>query len=166
METLGDPIKPYLRGAPGNEYVPCREIDTAGILIELTLSGQTGDGRIVQVELIAGSARGDEGFGFRPRFDAPAPVLPPVEPPPHPCKPRSGRSRRPAPRPRAPRRSHDRTGIDRHRTGEQKNDGYRVSRSIQTRRWSLPSAIAASARSRVGQNTPLATTSKSLEGSR
>lgn len=92
LETLGDPIKPYLQGAAGNEYVLCREIDTAGAFIEMTLSGQTQDGRTVQIEVLVPnamvrmivSARGDEQFGFRPRFEigaaSPTPSLPPVGP--------------------------------------------------------------------------------------
>lgn len=82
LEMLGDPIRPYLQGAPGNEYVLCREIDTAGALIEMILNGETEDGRTVQLELMVPSsmvrmivsARGDEDFGFRPRFATGAPV--------------------------------------------------------------------------------------------
>lgn len=90
LEALGDPIKPYLLGAPGNEYVLCREVDTAGGLIEMTLNGQTQDGRAVQIELMVPgsmvrmivSAHGDEQFGFRPRFPIGEPMqtLPPVGP--------------------------------------------------------------------------------------
>jgi hypothetical protein len=61
-----------------NQHVLCREVDTGGALIEMTLSGQTQDGRTVQVELMVPgamvrmivSAHGDEQFGFQPRVVA------------------------------------------------------------------------------------------------
>ena len=88
LEALGTPIQPYLLGEGDNQHVLCREVDTAGALIEMTLSGQTHDGRAVQIELMVPgsmvrmivSAHGDEQFGFRPRFDALHPALPPVGP--------------------------------------------------------------------------------------
>ncbi|GAB3388551.1 hypothetical protein [Lysobacter fragariae] len=90
LEALGEPIKPYLLGTAGNEYVLCREVDTAGALIEMTLDGQAHDGKVVQVELMVPSqmvrmivsAHGDEDFGFHPRVavkDAPvAATAPPA----------------------------------------------------------------------------------------
>ena len=89
LEVLGEPIKPYLLGTPGNEHVLCREVDTGGALVEMTLSGQTQDGKPVQIELMVPtsmvrmivSAHGDEHFGFHPRFTgSPAQILPPVGP--------------------------------------------------------------------------------------
>ena len=90
LEALGEPIKPYLLGEAGNEHVLCREVDTGGALIEMTLNGQTHDGKTVQIELMVPSsmvrmivsAHGDEKFGFRPRFTAETPEqnLPPVGP--------------------------------------------------------------------------------------
>ena len=90
LEALGDPIKPYLLGEGDNRHVLCREVDTAGSLIEMTVAGQTQDGRTVQIELMVPgamvrmivSAHGDEEFGFRPRFGIGTPVqsLPPVGP--------------------------------------------------------------------------------------
>ncbi|HEV8692854.1 MAG TPA: hypothetical protein VGQ93_01520 [Lysobacter sp.] len=90
LEALGEPIKPYLLGPAGNEHVLCREVDTGGALIEMTLSGQTQDGKTVQIQLMVPSsmvrmivsAHGDEHFGFRPRVGASAPAqnLPPVGP--------------------------------------------------------------------------------------
>lgn len=97
LEALGDPIKHYLLGAPGNEHVLCREIDTGGALIQMVLDAQTTEGRPVQIQLMVPasmvrmivSAQGDEEFGFRPRIGiggvAPQ-TLPPVGPtasPPH-----------------------------------------------------------------------------------
>jgi len=91
LEALGDAIKPYLQDGPAGPHVPCREVDTAGAFIEMTLEGRTADGREVALELMVPgnmvrmivSARSDEEFGFYKR-DKPAiaPVIPapPVEP--------------------------------------------------------------------------------------
>lgn len=90
IEALGAPIAPYLLGEGENQHILCREIDTAGALIEMTLAGQTPDGRVVQIELmIPGSmvrmivsAHGSqEQFGFQPRLAiGPVQTLPPVGP--------------------------------------------------------------------------------------
>jgi hypothetical protein len=89
LEALGNPIKPYLLGEGENQHVLCREIDTGGALIEMTLAGQTQDGRTIQIELMVPSsmvrmivsAHGDEQFGFQPRVvGMPAQALPPVGP--------------------------------------------------------------------------------------
>ena len=88
LETLGEAIKPYLHEGPGGPHVLCREIDTAGALVEMTLAGRTGDGRQVERELMVPvgmvkmivSARSDETFGFGPRAEVAATTLPPVGP--------------------------------------------------------------------------------------
>jgi len=89
LEALGNPIKPYLLGEGENQHILCREVDTGGALIEMTLAGQTPDGKTVQIELMVPgsmvrmivSAHGDEQFGFQPRYPAaPAQALPPVGP--------------------------------------------------------------------------------------
>ncbi|KQY51852.1 hypothetical protein [Lysobacter sp. Root494] len=89
LEALGAPIQPYLLGEGDNRHILCREVDTAGALIEMTLAGQTQDGRTVQVELMVPgsmvrmivSAHDDEEFGFRPRVATTATqTLPPVGP--------------------------------------------------------------------------------------
>ena len=75
LEALGDAIKPYLVEGQGGLHVLCREIDTAGALIEMTLVGQSADGKPMQIELMVPqsmvrmvvSARGDGLFGFAPR---------------------------------------------------------------------------------------------------
>lgn len=75
LEALGDAIKPYLRDGPAGPHVPCREVDTAGAFIEMTLEGQTTDGRDVFLELMVPnamvrmivSARSDGSFGFYDR---------------------------------------------------------------------------------------------------
>ena len=89
VEALGAPIRPYLLGEGENQHILCREVDTAGALIEMTLAGQTPDGRTVQIELMVPgsmvrmivSAHGDDQFGFQPRIvGTPANTLPPVGP--------------------------------------------------------------------------------------
>ena len=75
LEALGDAIKPYLVEGQGGLHVLCREIDTAGALIEMTLDGQSADAKPMQIELMVPhsmvrmvvSARGDGLFGFAPR---------------------------------------------------------------------------------------------------
>ncbi|QIL20090.1 hypothetical protein [Thermomonas sp. HDW16] len=91
LEALGDAIKPYLQDGPAGPHVPCREIDTAGAFIELTLEGRAPDGREVALELMVPgnmvrmivSAHSDGEFGFYDRSKPmAAPVLPasPAEP--------------------------------------------------------------------------------------
>jgi len=90
LEALGAPIQPYLLGEGENKHILCREVDTGGALIEMTLSGQTQDGRTVQIQLMVPgamvrmivSAHGDEQFGFQPRFvAAPTQASPAMGPP-------------------------------------------------------------------------------------
>jgi len=88
LEALGDAITPYLIDGPGGPHVLCREIDTAGALIEMTLDGQAPDGKHVELELMVPSnmvrmivsARSDGAFGFMPRIGVPVTTLPPVGP--------------------------------------------------------------------------------------
>ena len=91
LEALGDAIKPYLQEGPGGSHVLCREVDTGGALIEMTLDGLGSDGKSVQLELMIPSnmvrmivsARSDGAFGFGPRIAAMAMAmtsLPPVGP--------------------------------------------------------------------------------------
>ena len=75
LEALGDAIKPYLQEGPLGPHVPCREVDTAGAFIEMTLEGQTAQGGKVALELMVPgsmvrmivSAHGDNEFGFHAR---------------------------------------------------------------------------------------------------
>ena len=75
LEALGDAIKPYLQDGPAGPHVPCREVDTAGAFIEMTLEGQTAQGGKVALELMVPgsmvrmivSAHGDSEFGFHAR---------------------------------------------------------------------------------------------------
>ncbi|MES2859743.1 MAG: hypothetical protein V4704_11265 [Pseudomonadota bacterium] len=82
LESLGDAIKPYLQDGPAGPHVPCREVDTAGAFIEMTLEGRTADGRDMSLELMVPgamvrmivSARSDGSFGFYDR-NRPLPVM-------------------------------------------------------------------------------------------
>lgn len=76
LHALGDTITPYLVQEEGKEpHILCREIDTAGALMELTLEGLAADGKLVQIALmIPGSmvkmivsVRSDGVIGFSPR---------------------------------------------------------------------------------------------------
>lgn len=73
IEALGDIIKPYLSEGPVGQRVLCAEIDSGGPLFEMTLEGQSSDGREVELELMVPiamvrcvvSVQGDDGsFGF------------------------------------------------------------------------------------------------------
>lgn len=86
LEALGDAIKPYLQDGPAGPHVPCREVDTAGAFIEMTLAGRAADGREVALELMVPgnmvrmivSARSDEEFGFYKRGNPPATAVGPA----------------------------------------------------------------------------------------
>ncbi|KQZ66064.1 hypothetical protein ASD53_16655 [Lysobacter sp. Root559] len=125
LEALGEAIRPYLLDGPAGPHVLCREIDTAGALIEMTLEMQPSEGRPVSLELMVPtsmvrmivSARSDEAFGFGPRTEhapyaaaavvvpvaTPAPAAPapaPATPAPAPVAPAEVPT--PAPAPAAP----------------------------------------------------------------
>ena len=93
LESLGEAIKPYLHEGPGGMHLLCREIDTGGSLIEMTLDGLDAVGKPVQLEMMIPSnmvrmivsARSDGAFGFGPRMVNPAmdidsEHLPPIGP--------------------------------------------------------------------------------------
>ena len=95
LEALGDAIKPYLQDSPAGPHLVCKEIDTGGALIEMTLEGVTTEGNSVQVELMVPgsmvrmivSSQSDGDFGFGPRLAAPTlpaagPTAQPVDAPP------------------------------------------------------------------------------------
>ena len=92
LEALGDAIKPYLQDGPAGPHVPCREVDTGGAFIEMTLQGQAPDGRPIALELMVPgnmvrmivSAHSDNEFGFYDRNRAQAmlePGMPVIAPP-------------------------------------------------------------------------------------
>ncbi|RNF81731.1 hypothetical protein [Montanilutibacter psychrotolerans] len=76
IEALGDAVKPYLVEGPVGPHLLCREIDTGGALVEMTIDGVTAQGQPLSLELMIPtqmvrmivSARGDLAtFGFAPR---------------------------------------------------------------------------------------------------
>ncbi len=85
LEVLGEAIKPYLQDGPAGPHVPCREVDTGGAFVEMTLQGRTEDGRDVSLELMVPgnmvrmivSARSDDSFGF---YDRNRPLVVILEP--------------------------------------------------------------------------------------
>lgn len=87
LDALGDAVKPYLQDGPSGAHLFCREIDTGGSLIEMTIDCLVADGRSIECELMVPtnmvrmivSARADALFGFTPR-EAPMATLPPVGP--------------------------------------------------------------------------------------
>ncbi|MEO6227172.1 MAG: hypothetical protein ABIO61_04850 [Thermomonas sp.] len=78
LEVLGEAIKPYLQDGPAGMHVPCREVDTGGAFIEMTLQGRTNEGQNIALELMVPgnmvrmivSARSDAEFGFYDRSRA------------------------------------------------------------------------------------------------
>ena len=85
IEALGDAIKPYLQDGPAGVHVPCREIDTGGAFIEMTIQGRSNDGRDIALELMVPSnmvrmivsARSDSEFGFYDRSRIPQVLVEP-----------------------------------------------------------------------------------------
>lgn len=85
LEALGDAIKPYLQDGPAGPHLACREVDTAGAFIEMSLQGRDADGREVALELMVPtnmvrmivSARSDGEFGFYNRSKRARPLLEP-----------------------------------------------------------------------------------------
>jgi hypothetical protein len=75
LEALGEAIKPYLQDGPMGPHIPCREVDTGGSFIELTLEGRTAEGEQVALELMVPSsmvrmivsAHSDNEYGFYAR---------------------------------------------------------------------------------------------------
>ncbi|MEJ7745983.1 MAG: hypothetical protein WKF61_04355 [Luteimonas sp.] len=88
LEALGEAIKPYLVEGAAGAHVLCREIDTSGSLIEMTLHGNTQGGKEIEVELMVPSgmirmivsAHSDDAFGFGRHIAEPRMVLPVVGP--------------------------------------------------------------------------------------
>ena len=76
LEALGDAIKPFLANGPAGPHVACIEVDTGGAFVELTLEGQTGEGKPVSLELMVPSGmvrmimstQNEAAFGFGLRY--------------------------------------------------------------------------------------------------
>ena len=98
LEALGEAIKPYLQESPAGPHVLCNAIDTGGSLIEMTMRGNTDEGKLVVLELMVPvsmvlmivSTQSDGSFGFGPRLvvdplavlPSAGPVVPPAKAPP------------------------------------------------------------------------------------
>lgn len=75
IEALGDAIKPYLQDGPLGPHIPCREVDTSGAFIEMSIEGKTAQGEKVELDLMLPSsmvrmivsAHSDNEFGFYAR---------------------------------------------------------------------------------------------------
>lgn len=76
LEALGEPIKRFLQGGEADgPHVLCREIDTGGAFVEMTLDGHDASGAEVMLELMLPgsmvrmvvSTHSDGRFGFGPR---------------------------------------------------------------------------------------------------
>ena len=89
LEALGEAIKPYLQDSPAGSHVLCNAIDTGGALIEMTMRGNTDEGKLVVLELMVPvsmvrmivSTQNDGSFGFGPRLAIdPLAVLPSAAP--------------------------------------------------------------------------------------
>ena len=87
LEALGEAIKPYLQDGTVGTHVLCNAVDTSGSLIEMTMRGNTNDGKLVVLELMVPvsmvrmivSTQSDELFGFGPRLAVdPLAVVPAV----------------------------------------------------------------------------------------
>ncbi len=97
LEALGEAIKPYLQDSPSGPHVLCNAIDTGGSLIEMTMRGNTDEGKLVVLELMVPvsmvlmivSTQSDGSFGFGPRLvidplaalPSAGPVVPPAKDP-------------------------------------------------------------------------------------
>ena len=70
-EALGNIIRPYL-STTGDPHILCREVDTGGALIEMTLEADGGEGRSIDIELMLPTnmvrmivtVKSDGNFGF------------------------------------------------------------------------------------------------------
>ncbi|MEP7044049.1 MAG: hypothetical protein ABI843_13380 [Dokdonella sp.] len=52
LEALGEPIKPYLRDAPGGAHIVCAEIDASGPLFGMTLAGKGPKSERLELEIM------------------------------------------------------------------------------------------------------------------
>ena len=72
LEVLGAAIKPYLSDGPAGPHLLCRDVETGGALIEVSMEGRDKDGKPVELELmmptgfirLVVSVRSDGDFDF------------------------------------------------------------------------------------------------------
>ena len=82
IEALGDAGKPYLKESPAGTHFSCKDVDTSGILTEMTLDA--GDGKEVEVmiptnmvRMVVSNSSGEGAFGFGRRGATVEPGIPP-----------------------------------------------------------------------------------------
>jgi hypothetical protein len=82
IEALGDAGKPYLKEGPAGTHFICKDVDTSGILTEMTLDA--GEGKEVEVmiptnmvRMIVSNSSMVGEFGFRRRGATVEPGIPP-----------------------------------------------------------------------------------------
>lgn len=89
MEALGASITPYLCDSPQGKHLACRDVDTAGSFVEMTLLGCDREGRDSALEVIVPTnmvklivaTPERASFGFIPRGAAGlTTALPPIGP--------------------------------------------------------------------------------------
>jgi hypothetical protein len=56
LEALGEPIKPYLRDAPGGAHIVCAEIDASGPLFGMTLAGKGPNAEPLSLDIMVPSS--------------------------------------------------------------------------------------------------------------
>jgi hypothetical protein len=52
LESIGEPIRPYLREGPGGAHIVCAEIDSSGPLFGMTLAGKGPQGERLELEIM------------------------------------------------------------------------------------------------------------------
>lgn len=83
IEALGDAGKPYLKEGAAGTHFSCKDVDTSGILTEMTLDA--GDGKEVEVmiptnmvRMIVSNSNAAGEFGFGRRGAMVEPGIPPA----------------------------------------------------------------------------------------
>jgi hypothetical protein len=72
IESLGEPIKPYLRDGAGGPHVVCSEVDASGPLFTMRLLGHGDKGENLELEImlpvamvkLVMSMRGEHEIGY------------------------------------------------------------------------------------------------------
>ena len=72
LEVLGEAIRPYLSEGPAGPHLLCRDVETGGALVEVSMDGRNKEGKPVELELmiptgfirLVVSVRSDGDFGF------------------------------------------------------------------------------------------------------
>ena len=75
VEALGEAVKPYLHEGAGGPHILCREVDTGGAFVEMSLPAPEGTSRGSEIELMIPmqmvrmivSTHSEAAFGFSAR---------------------------------------------------------------------------------------------------